>query len=525
MTLTDYVQGSDNRWSGYNIIYRTDVKQNVTKEIVSEQVSQVQASANQIKEVIDGLMIQAELDPENGIYQEVIDGLKIQLELMGENYDAPKFEHGAEVLIGGAGDYLSLDDIAEKHGVELKQILREAVIGRKIEREHTSNQAEIEEIVKDHLMKDSPEYYSKLLEMEKTFEGGGIISVPSMYNKAFQLKILMSIRGASLNSGVLQGDGSYKYEFNNDIDLNTAAIELYKLSNPNYAANMPQNINQLKQYIQIGKLLRVSYNRFRPNRVGTINVVVKTQNNGFYLKDGTELPSEFNVRESIWFEYPKPNMVRFSPTGFTIFGMVQGDTQPVKTLEYEYVTGVQEDISRTVEVSDEELSKEAFERSKYLTYLMNAIDNVEGFYHGGRLTPSMIKNDFAHNLDKQTVSCFIKANDTGRILVVKRATGDYIGSWALPSGHVESGEMPQDTIKREIQEELNSNLNTDNLIYLDTTKHLHGTHFFYELFVKEEFEPVLNYENLSYMWVNVNDLPEDMHPLLMKYMKSSIFAE
>ena len=152
------------------------------------------------------------------------------------------------------------------------------------------------------------------------------------------------------------------------------------------------------------------------------------------------------------------------------------------------------------------------------------IEPIGSVYHGGRLTPSMINNSFEQNLDVLTIGCFIKARNTGRMLMVKRAGSDYAGSWGLVSGFVKPDEIPQDAAKREIQEELNLDINSDNLRLLDTTKMPSATHFFYEIYVNDEFAPELNSENSEFMWVNMNDLPVSIHPLLMKYMKSKIFV-
>jgi ADP-ribose pyrophosphatase YjhB (NUDIX family) len=89
---------------------------------------------------------------------------------------------------------------------------------------------------------------------------------------------------------------------------------------------------------------------------------------------------------------------------------------------------------------------------------------------------------------------------------------------------MESNELPDETIKREIQEELGVKLDFSNLIYLDSNKNPQGTHHYYEMSVDEEFEPTLNQENQSYKWVNMGGFPSNTHPLLIKYLKSHIYA-
>lgn len=45
------------------------------------------------------------------------------------------------------------------------------------------------------------------------------------------------------------------------------------------------------------------------------------------------------------------------------------------------------------------------------------------------------------------------ALDGGCLLLVKRGTGAYAGSWAVPGGRVEHGETMRDAVKREVLEE------------------------------------------------------------------------
>ena len=42
--------------------------------------------------------------------------------------------------------------------------------------------------------------------------------------------------------------------------------------------------------------------------------------------------------------------------------------------------------------------------------------------------------------------------------------GDFKGGWEFPGGKIEVNETPEEALKREIQEELNVNINIDNLI-------------------------------------------------------------
>ena len=333
----------------------------------------------------------------------------------------------------------------------------------------------------------------------------------------------MVIRG--VNKGVSQEGGMYRYTYTNERDLDTAIAILNKLQRPDFGRDMPQNLNQLKNYIQVGKLLRVSYNKNRPQAVGTVKVVVATQTNGFYMMEGVTVPSDISKKS--WIEYPKVEYITFSPFGFTIYApdarYKNDKTKQVKFLQYEYVTGQQEEIVKNTEKDETLLLNEAVKMNEFVDNVYRLTDHVE-FGRGGNLTPDMFNNNLDYNFDKESVSCFINAKNTGRILILRRANEDYKGTWALISGGAEIGETPDETIKREIQEELGVNLNYDNLNYLNATKHPERTHYYYEVFVNEEFEPTLNHENDAYMWINMSELPDNTHPLLKKYIKGEVFA-
>jgi len=66
---------------------------------------------------------------------------------------------------GGIGDNMSLDDIAKKHDVEVKELRKQLVKGIKVEMEHTDCPKKAKEIVYDHLV-ESPTYYNELEKME-----------------------------------------------------------------------------------------------------------------------------------------------------------------------------------------------------------------------------------------------------------------------------------------------------------------------------------------------------------------------
>ena len=70
---------------------------------------------------------------------------------------------------GGKADNLSLEDIAKKHDVDVKELQKELDKGIEIELEHTDSKDKAEEIAKDHLI-EFPDYYTRLIDMEKDAE-------------------------------------------------------------------------------------------------------------------------------------------------------------------------------------------------------------------------------------------------------------------------------------------------------------------------------------------------------------------
>jgi 8-oxo-dGTP pyrophosphatase MutT (NUDIX family) len=75
-----------------------------------------------------------------------------------------------EKLHGGDADGKTLEDIAEHHGVDLKEIKKQYEMGLEEEKEHTDDEEERGEIAKDHLWKDA-QYYTKLKTVDKSITG------------------------------------------------------------------------------------------------------------------------------------------------------------------------------------------------------------------------------------------------------------------------------------------------------------------------------------------------------------------
>ena len=62
----------------------------------------------------------------------------------------------------------------------------------------------------------------------------------------------------------------------------------------------------------------------------------------------------------------------------------------------------------------------------------------------------------------RVVAAVIKHNE--KIFATQRGYGDFKGGWEFPGGKIEEGETPQEALKREIQEELDTEIIVGDLI-------------------------------------------------------------
>lgn len=72
-------------------------------------------------------------------------------------------------LKGGYADGMTVEQIAEKHGVGVEKIKEQANVGKGVEFEHTDDENKAIEIAMDHLY-ENPNYYTDLAEMESKAE-------------------------------------------------------------------------------------------------------------------------------------------------------------------------------------------------------------------------------------------------------------------------------------------------------------------------------------------------------------------
>lgn len=104
------------------------------------------------------------------------EGLKVLsekdiLDSIGKESDKKevKKSESTEKIKGGMSDNKSLKEIAEKHNVDIDDILKQLELGIKVEMEHTDDPKVAIEIAKDHLC-EFPTYYTELDKMEQSLK-------------------------------------------------------------------------------------------------------------------------------------------------------------------------------------------------------------------------------------------------------------------------------------------------------------------------------------------------------------------
>lgn len=102
---------------------------------------------------------------------------------------------------------------------------------------------------------------------------------------------------------------------------------------------------------------------------------------------------------------------------------------------------------------------------------------------------------------------------TGRILLAQRA--EHVGeggTWSVFGGGVEDGEEAEDAAVRELEEEAGIVIDPDDLEHIHSRKRRRGSYETFLAVVDFEPEVSLNDENDAYVWCDLDDLPEPLHP-------------
>lgn len=124
----------------------------------------------------------------------------------------------------------------------------------------------------------------------------------------------------------------------------------------------------------------------------------------------------------------------------------------------------------------------------------------------------------AYNKAEDNISPVIKATGImyvaqNNVLLLKRFSGDFAGTWAFPGGVVEENESILQAARRESLEEVGFEPPADSNIMLLNYSHNDNIEFItYLCILPERFTPVLNDEHDGYMWTLLDTLPQNLHP-------------
>lgn len=103
-------------------------------------------------------------------FSDLLNESEEEIEIPEEEFDG-ELDFDSNKVPGGLADGMNLEDLAQKHGIDLEELECEFEKGLKVEAEHSYNKDVQTEIVMDHLFED-PYYYEKLatIENEDTIE-------------------------------------------------------------------------------------------------------------------------------------------------------------------------------------------------------------------------------------------------------------------------------------------------------------------------------------------------------------------
>ena len=110
----------------------------------------------------------------------------------------------------------------------------------------------------------------------------------------------------------------------------------------------------------------------------------------------------------------------------------------------------------------------------------------------------------------------------GKIALILKSRGAYTGKLDLPGGSFEHGERPEETLRREIKEELNADVKSFKLfdaesvvvnwLHHEETENMHHIGIFYKVGLKKYDlkEDADGQDSLGAKWYEISSLKKDM---------------
>ena len=126
---------------------------------------------------------------------------------------------------------------------------------------------------------------------------------------------------------------------------------------------------------------------------------------------------------------------------------------------------------------------------------------------------------------KKGAGCIFFAKETGRFLIAHRSDNvEQPGTWGCWGGAIDSGEDPQEAVKREAYEEAGYKGELEIVpLYVFRKNTFQYSNFL--AIVDTEFKPRLNWESQGYIWCKWGEWPKPLHFGLVSLFKDPASAQ
>jgi 8-oxo-dGTP pyrophosphatase MutT (NUDIX family) len=133
---------------------------------------------------------------------------------------------------------------------------------------------------------------------------------------------------------------------------------------------------------------------------------------------------------------------------------------------------------------------------------------------------SELRNMLLESNGEKAVGVLIIAEDSNKVLLLKRGFPPHKGHWSLLSGGMEDGENKLETLKREIMEETQIDADEKlDLTFIRTENNNGKLYHYYGGLTSTEIIPTLDDENMDYGWYSEDDLPTPSYPKTKEKIK------
>jgi ferredoxin-fold anticodon binding domain-containing protein len=148
-------------------------------------------------------------------------------------------KEGEDNIPGGLAKGMTLNDIAEKHGMSVDMLVAEFKKGIQTEMEHTTDRDMAKEITMDHLFED-PQYYTKLATVEEYVDDKGVEHVAAALPQTEEEPLKEATANANIlgiDFNINETDGDIMFSFK---DKTAGSIKVREIGS-NKIVNLIQN--------------------------------------------------------------------------------------------------------------------------------------------------------------------------------------------------------------------------------------------------------------------------------------------